>query len=354
MADEADITPGEPEFEAPNQNDLLTALLSDPQVHIETPATNVVKDDSDAVESQPDGLPPAVEAEVKVEAGEPKADEAADAAGEGAAAEGTAETTAQTSEGASVEGATETGEGGIPIDPAHVAPAPAPTPDPRAERQAQFRAAEAALHVRAQKHAAEQAAYDAKIADKKAKGEDEDFIDDYPVAMRLLREANLIQQQRNDLLEAKQVTYEQDAETERYWTKEYTSTYKNLSAEEGRKIFSEEIAKSFAKYVKDDVNNTTKVAMAHAAATELFEHRSKTIDGQRKARAGKPGSTVAKPKPPVAPKTPITPGGGRVLPPPVAGSASTRVQQPRPKTNEEGLSELAVKAGKSPVDILMS
>jgi hypothetical protein len=149
--------------------------------------------------------------------------------------------------------------------------------------------------------------------------------------MKLLREANAIERARNDLLEARQVVHEQAVQEERYWERTYVSDFPAITPEEGRKMFSEEMKKAYAKYVGQDHGNKIKVAMAHAAGSELFEHRSKTVQGQRAARAVKT-KVDDKKKPPVVPKTPITPGGGRVLPPPTAGSASTRVEQPKPKT----------------------
>jgi hypothetical protein len=356
MADEIDkteetVTPEVAASKEPSGDDILAALLSDPEAQLATPAPKVAPETQDASEVKQDGPAAKVEGEV-----ERKTDEAA------------------------TGGAAEAGEGGIPGDPASaghakegeaadageaganaggtesgaaVEPTVESQPSPRELQEQRIAAAEHALADRAAKYDREQQEYDAKIAAKKKLGEDEDPIDDYPVAMKLLREANAIERARNDLLEARQVVHEQAVQEERYWERTYVSDFPAITPEEGRKMFSEEMKKAYAKYVGQDHGNKIKVAMAHAAGSELFEHRSKTVQGQRAARAVKT-KVDDKKKPPVVPKTPITPGGGRVLPPPTAGSASTRVEQPKPKTNEEGLAELGAKAGKSPIDVLLS
>lgn len=332
--------------EAPSVGDILSALMNDPEgegySEPQTPVQRskdeeVTKDGaeaSDAAEAKPEAKDESLEEE-----GDPKDDTSANAdAVSGTAAEGASETTAV------VEGEQEQAQ-----------TADDPAPSPRQDFEQRYAAADAQLREREAKLEKDLADYDASIAAKVAKGEGEDPIDDHPRALKLLREQNNLARARNDLLLARQRHLEQEAETERYWEKEFPKPFEGrISGTEARKVFEEEIKKAYAKYKNTNYSQETIVAMAHAAATEAFDFRIKTLDGQRKAKAARTrAATSSAVKPPV-PKTPITKGGGRVIPPPQAGGVGGRVVQPKPKTTEEGLNDLAVKAKSSPVDILLS
>lgn len=253
-----------------------------------------------------------------------EADEADEVAAEAeAAAEGDGEAEEEQEAGAEGQG----GEKGAQETPPVEA---APVQDPKAAARAQ---ADAVAYTKWEQ---DFGTIEAKLADKNF-----DPIDDGPAAVSALAAGFKFVKQAIGELHAGQEQLRQERATERFW-ENWGRQNPAVGVDKGRKAFEEEFGAALKKHGDPRV--------ATAVAEERWANRMKIAAGVAKGKA--PAARIARPaaavaaaagakgaapivkKPPATPAgkppTPITQGGGRVLPP-----ASVKAPPTRPKTFAE-------------------